>query len=114
MKRSVVALLGLALAACAGSTGEYAKGSGKTLAIDKETWSSYQSYLLEVGGARPGAFAVTVDGTGAAWSWCEDLRCRTDTGYANDAINYCRRSYDMDCVVFARGREIVVNYEVVD
>jgi hypothetical protein len=114
MNRCLIALLALAVSACASASGEYAKGSGKTLAIGKETWSYYESYLQVVGNTRPGAFVVTVDGTGAAWTWCEQLRCRTDTGYANDALADCRRAYGMDCVVFARSRDIQVNYEIVD
>ena len=114
MKRFAVALLALTLAACATSSNEYAKGAGKTLAISKDTWASYQSYLQEIGGSRPGAYVVAVDGSGAAWTWCPDHRCRTDTGYANDALKDCRRAYGVECVVFARNGEIVVNYEIVD
>lgn len=114
MKRFVVALLALALAACAGSSSEYAKGSGKTLAIDKGAWSRYQEYLGLVGDTRPGAFVVSVDGYGSAWTWCSDIQCRTTAGYANEALTNCRRYFAMDCVVFARNNEIVVNYEVVE
>lgn len=114
MKRCIVALLVLALSACAGSNSEFAKGSGKTLAIDKGAWAAYQEYLGLVGNTRPGAFVVSVDGYSSAWTWCSDIQCRTTSGYANEALANCRRSFAMDCVVFARNSEIVVNYEVVE
>ena len=119
MKRCLVALCALALGspaleACAGKSDEYAPGSGKTLMIDKSIWSNYQEYLALVSGAHPGAFAVTVDGLGAAWSWCRDIRCRTTTGYANDALRDCERYYGVDCVLFARGDAIAVGYEILE
>ena len=32
----------------------------------------------------------------------------------NQNLKDCRRAYGMDCVIFARSQDIVVNYEILD
>jgi hypothetical protein len=81
--------------------------------IDHEVWGWYQQYLRNIGnGNRPGAFVITKDGHGAFYSWCQDTRCVAGPTYSQDALNYCEREYDTECVVFAVRDTIRVEYEI--
>jgi hypothetical protein len=84
-----------------------------TYLIHGGVWDYCQSYLDKIGhGVRPGAFAITTDGLGAAYSWCPDQRCRASGTYSGQAKQSCEQSYDTDCVVFAIRDEIKVPYEI--
>ncbi len=81
--------------------------------IDHEIWGWYQKYLRNIAnGTRPGAFAITKDGHGAFYSWCQDTRCVAGPTYSQDALNYCEREYNTECVVFAVRDDIRVEYEI--
>jgi hypothetical protein len=81
--------------------------------ISPEVWDYYQQYLGRIdNGNKPGAFAITTDGTGAFYTWCSEMRCMAGTTYSQDAINYCEREYDTDCVTFAVREDIRVTYEI--
>ena len=84
-----------------------------TYLIHGGIWDYYQSYLDKIhSGVRPGAFAITTDGLGAAYSWCPDQRCRANGTYSGQAKQNCEQSYGTDCVVFAIRDEIQVPYEI--
>lgn len=81
--------------------------------ISAEVWNVYQAYLLKIdNGDKPGAYAITRDGFGAFYVWCEETRCVAGATYGQDAVNYCEKEYDTDCVVFAVRDEIRVEYEI--
>lgn len=81
--------------------------------ISAEVWNVYQAYLLKIdNGDKPGAYAITTDGYGAFYVWCEETRCVAGATYGQDAVNYCEREYDTDCVVFAVRDDIRVEYEI--
>lgn len=101
-----LALAGLGLLPCAASADE-------KYVISAEVWSVYQEYLAKIdNGDKPGAYAITKDGYGAFYVWCEEIRCMAGTTYSQDAINYCEDEYDTECVTFAVRDEIRVSYEV--
>lgn len=81
--------------------------------ISPEVWGYYEQYLSRIdNGHKPGAFAITKDGTGAFYTWCAETRCMAGTTYSQDAINYCEREYETECVTFAVRDDIRVTYEV--
>lgn len=80
--------------------------------IDAEVWAHYQGYLKAIGKIRPGAYAITTDGHGAFYVWCEETRCMAGPSYGQDAVNRCEHEYNTDCVVFAVRDEIKVEYEI--
>ena len=81
--------------------------------IDGEVWDYFQKYLDRTNdGNKPGAFAITTDGTGAYYIWCEEIRCVSGPTYSHEAKSNCEREYDTDCVVFAVREDIKVQYEI--
>jgi hypothetical protein len=104
-------VLGLALAlSVALSSGARAE----KYSIDREVWAHYQSYLKTIGKIRPGAYAITIDGHGAFYVYCQETRCMAGPGYGQEARNRCEREYGTECVVFAVRDDIKVEYEIVD
>jgi hypothetical protein len=82
--------------------------------IDGQVWGWYQQYLRNIGnGNKPGAFAISKDGQGAFYSWCQDIRCVAGTTYSHDAVSGCERHFETECVVFAVRDDIKVEYEVI-
>lgn len=85
----------------------------ETYIIDGAVWDHFQGYLDKIGhGRRPGAYAITTDGYGAFYVWCEEVRCRAGRSYSTEAVEYCENEYKTDCVVFAIRDEIKVPYEI--
>lgn len=80
--------------------------------IDGSVWDDFQAYLRKVGSTRPGAFAVTADGSGSYSIWCQQMQCIGGTTYSHDAKQYCERESGQDCFVFAVRDEIRVQYEI--
>src|SRR5262245_21358179 len=79
----------------------------ETYRIDGKVWGWYQQYLRSIGiGNRPGAFAITTDGEGAFYSWCQDIRCAAGLTYSQDALNNCEREFERHCTLFAVRDEI--------
>ena len=114
------ALLAALLVACASPlSGQYKKGSDKTLLVSKSVWAGYQEYLSLISGTNPGDFVVAaMNGTalGYSGSYCPAAGCLTMGGNrANKLMNECR-SYgpDVECILFAHSSEILVNYKLAD
>lgn len=85
----------------------------ETYLISGEIWDYYQGYLDKIGhGRRPGAFAITTDGLGASYSWCDQQRCRTNMNLSTEVRQDCEKAYETDCVIFAIRDEIRVQYEI--
>jgi hypothetical protein len=80
--------------------------------IDSGVWSHFQGYLKAIGKIRPGAFAITKDGRGSYYVWCQETRCVAGPSYGQEARNACESSYETECVIFAVRDEIRVEYEV--
>jgi hypothetical protein len=105
-------ILGFALALAAWAAFSNAAMADKFV-IDAEVWAHYQGYLKAIGNIRPGAYAITKDGHGAFYVWCEETRCMAGPSYGQDAVSRREHEYNTDCVVFAVRDEIKVEYEVV-
>jgi hypothetical protein len=112
-----VAAMAALLSACAASsamTGEYTKGSGKTLAMGKQVWSGFESYASKVSVANPGGFAVAIrngEAIAYAYSYCPEGHCIGESSTVW-AMDHCRQYGVGDCVLFASSSEILVNYRV--
>lgn len=83
--------------------------------ITGEVWDHYQAYLDDIGhGRRPGAYAITTDGAGAFYFYCEETRCMAGRSYSGEAKERCESEYGTDCVIFAIRDEIKVQYGIRD
>src|SRR4051812_20049389 len=107
------ALAAILLVACASPFNSiYNRPDGKTLIVSKQDWAGYQEYLSKIGSTRSGAFAMGVyDGSSDGWasSYCEHDACYGGKSSENAAMDNCRKGGE--CVLFARNREIMVNYK---
>jgi hypothetical protein len=110
MKRSIVGLALALVLSVAFSDGARAE----RYFIDREVWAHFQSYLKTIGSTRPGAYAITTDGHGAFYVYCQETRCMAGPSYGQDAVDRCERENGTDCVVFAVRGDIKVEYEIVD
>ncbi len=107
--RAVLIGLGLAVALAIPGGGN----AVEKYVITHDVWGWYQQYLRNIdNGTKPGAFAITKDGLGAFYSWCQDIRCVAGTTYSHDAVTHCERSSGMECVVFAVRDKIKVDYQI--
>ncbi|HNB25597.1 MAG TPA: hypothetical protein PLR41_01445 [Alphaproteobacteria bacterium] len=103
----------LVAAALGGTFAAPAARAGEVYQIDGAVWDHYQKYLDDIRhGLRPGAYAITTDGTGAFYFWCEEQRCMAGKSYSAEAKDRCEAEYGTDCVIFAIRDEIKVQYEI--
>lgn len=87
--------------------------AGEVYQIDGAVWDHYQKYLDDIRhGLRPGAYAITKDGTGAFYFWCEEQRCMAGKSYSAEAVDRCEAEYGTDCVLFAIRDDIKIQYEI--
>lgn len=105
--RAVAAGLACLLAAFGQAPGAAAE---ETLVLHPATWEGYQEYLKLL---RPGAFAVSRDGSVYGYSYCPEARCKFNSG-KKVAISSCEESGGEDCVIFAFQGDIKLPYSVVD
>jgi hypothetical protein len=110
---SVVLLAALVTACGSPSPSIYNAPDGKTLIVTKQDWADFQAYLAKIGNTHSGAFAMGVYGgasDGWASSYCEHDVCYGGKSSVNSVMDTCRQSGE--CVLFARNREILVNYKI--
>ncbi len=103
--------LSLLLAACQPQVGRANLGPDEKLLITKSVWANYEEYLRARGSAQ-GIFVVTESGTGSAYTYCPEVKCRPGS-FTKQAIELCE-SAGVKCVVFAQGDDIIVPYEIVN
>jgi hypothetical protein len=114
-----VVVLAISLCACVSNsslTGEYAKGSGKTLVITKSVWGGFQDYATKVSASNPGGFAVLVvggRGVGYAGYYCPGGHCYGGRE-TTIAMDNCKHYGVGDCILFAARSEILVDYRIED
>jgi len=80
------------------------------LQITQAVWDDFEIYesmlLIE------GAFVVSETGDRAGYTYCPEYPC-APANYVRRAIDLCEAA-GIKCVLFADGREILVDYEIVD
>ncbi|MDY0881847.1 hypothetical protein ACFPL7_19865 [Dongia soli] len=114
MKAKIAALVGVTALATAGCAGHNDPAPGQKAKIGQTAMTFFQNYYNpDIGSTRPGAFAVSRSGDWAAYSYCEELICTRGTSYGQRAIQLCEK-HGEPCYLFAIGRDIRVDYEIVD
>lgn len=99
------------LGACQPQAGRATLAPDEKLQITSAVWANYEEYL-RIKGSAAGAFAVTESGTGSAYTYCPETKCRAGS-YTGKVIEMCE-SAGVKCVIFAQGSSILVDYEIVD
>lgn len=87
-----------------------ARAEDRPLILHPVVWEAYQEYAALF---RPGAFAVSRDGSIYGYSYCPDVRCKAHTS-KKIALESCEESGGENCLVFAFQREIKVAYTLLD
>jgi hypothetical protein len=107
MTRLILAAAVLVLTSgCAGAQGE-------KLTISKAVWADYQNYRSAMTSTGVGVYAVTPDGQGGAGASCAEARCTGIQEARAKALGKCEELNPGDkCLVFAEGRDPVVEYQV--
>lgn len=103
--------LTLLLSACQPQVGRAHLGPDEKLLITKSVWANYQEFL-RIRGSAAGVFVVTESGTGSTYVYCPEVQCMAGS-YTQQAIKICEDA-GVKCVVFAKGDDIIVPYEIVD
>lgn len=109
--RSATAILAVAtlLAACGPQAARIELAPNEKLLITRAVWEDFLAYKQK---AWSGAFVVSETGNGSGYVLCPGFNCRP-YNYVRLAINKCEDA-GVRCVLFAKDREIVVDYEIVD
>lgn len=85
----------------------------ETLRISRSVWDEFLDYQSKVI-FDEGAFVVAETGLAAGYTLCpKPLRCHRSVNYVRRAIALCEKE-NIKCVLFADGRKIVANYEIID
>jgi hypothetical protein len=98
------------LTACQPPAAQVRLQPDEKLQISRAVWNEFEEYQTQVVSA--GAFVVSETGDGAGYSLCPGFRCRP-TNHVRRAMNMCQEA-GVKCVLFAEGRAILVDYEIVD
>jgi hypothetical protein len=99
------------LSACQPNPASVSLAADEKMQITRAVWSDFEAYKSKLGRGG-GAFVVTETGTGSGYSYCPTDRCRPGS-YTNHAFQLCENA-GVKCVIFAKGRDIVIPYEVVE
>lgn len=107
-----VILISITLAVTSTMAPAAARASDVQLA--RAVWADYQSYLRHLGPGDAGFYAITPDGLGGAASGCALTKCRAGPITREAALDRCREVSppSLDCIIFAEGRAIEVDYDL--
>jgi len=88
--------------------------AGDEVLLARTVWADYESYLRHLGPNDTGFYAITPDGLGGAASGCAETKCRPGPATREAAISRCKEVSppSLDCIIFAEGRDIEVDYEI--
>lgn len=78
------------------------------LGLHPEVFAAFETYRQA---RRPGAFAVSEDGTSFGQSLCRESRCNFAAEKRN-ALQACREQAEKACVVFATGDDVKLAYRL--
>jgi hypothetical protein len=109
MRRLCMGLLGAALFAAPALADD-------AVQLSRTVWADYEIYLKHLGPGGTGFYAVTPDGLGGAASGCAPAKCHIGPATRAAAIARCREVSppSLDCIIFAEGDRIEVDYELRD
>lgn len=88
--------------------------AGDKVLLAKAVWADYQIYLRHLGPGGAGFYAITPDGLGGAPAGCAPEKCHGEPVTREAALKRCElvSPPSLDCVIFAEGEKIEVDYEL--
>lgn len=88
--------------------------AGDEVQLARTVWADYEIYRDNLGPGGAGFYAVTPDGLGGAASGCAPAKCRVGPVSREAALARCREVSppSLDCIIFADGDRIEVEYEL--
>lgn len=91
-----------------------AAAAGDQVLLLRTVWADYQNYLKHLGPGGAGFYAITPDGLGGAASGCAPEKCHGEPVTREAALARCKlvSPPSLDCVIFAEGEKIEVDYEM--
>jgi len=106
------------VAACASPlSGPYASGNGKTLMVSQKVWDGYKEYVGLLKGTNSGEFVVAaLDGVALGYTarYCPGTRCMVRGNNTDRLMNDCKSmGAGVECILFARSSDILVDYKIV-
>lgn len=111
LRKAAIAVVALAsLMACLPQAARIELAPNEKLLISRAVWDDFLTYQEKM--RADGAFVVSEDGNGSGYVICPYWSCQ-NSNYARRAIDLCERN-GVRCVVFAEGRDIIVDYEIVE
>lgn len=81
------------------------------LVVSPDVMADFAQYKAR---KKPLYFAVSSDGLFSWYSYCMDYNCQAAQGYRREAIEDCEKEGGTDCVIFAVGDEVQVEFRVGD
>ena len=83
-----------------------AQPDGEPVFITLQVQSHLNKYYEQIGGGRPGAFAVSDKGTVGFYAYCQAVSCRDDVSFTSQALRGCEARGVGKCVLLAVGRSV--------
>ena len=109
----VASMLSMAWLAGCMAARMYQPNAGQKMLISQQTMDFYkEKYLPNVTPTHAAAFAVSESGYSAGLSYCPNQRCKSGSTVGQQAIQECASSGEK-CYVFAIGKDIKVDYQVI-
>lgn len=110
--KTIAGLILLALISGCASEQDYHPAPGQRMHISEKTMAGYKEYLAEIGSINPGVFAVSSSGRMYEFYYCQENVCSDGNAFAAKALHGCEM-YGEKCYVFAKNRDIKVDYDIV-
>jgi len=79
---------------------------GQPVFITLQVQQHLNKYYEQIGGGRPGAFAVSDKGTVGFYAYCQAVSCRDDVSFPSAALRGCEARGLGKCVLLAVGRSV--------
>lgn len=79
---------------------------GQPVFITLQVQSHLNKYYEQIGGGRPGAFAVSDKGTVGFYAYCQAVSCHDHVSFTSAALRGCEARGLGKCVLLAVGRSV--------
>ena len=111
MRRLLLLLAALIAAMAAFASRGQVTQADEPLVVSPDVMADFALYKSRT---KPLYFAVSSDGLFSWYTYCIDYNCQAAQGYRREVIKDCEEEGGTDCVIFAVGDEVQVEFRVGD